>query len=121
MSKLVGGEWTVDTRSWFWCALPNGSDGAQFMFLATRSGVPLQDSPQHLAEQAQKLWAQRGIEAGIDLDEQLDPSRRILSSPAWLTGTDRDGRLLHFIVGDNYAIFGGDSRCVEGEPNDQML
>ncbi|WP_431279518.1 hypothetical protein [Leifsonia poae] len=115
----VGGEWNEAGRSWEFCPLPDGSDGNAYRFFAQRREQPLTD-PESVAEAVRLVWAQHGHDVKVEFDGTLTPKRYILSDPAWLAGTGKDGLLFQFTVGENYADFSGDSRCVQGDPDDAL-
>ncbi|MFF1634266.1 hypothetical protein [Leifsonia sp. NPDC058248] len=112
---LMPGNWFEDTRTWGTCTTASGESGAYYEFLAQRRDQPLPADPASIAEQAQRVWAAHGHPVRIQRDKTLDPPRWILSDPAWLAGTGPDGLLLQFTVGDDYADFIANSRCVAGD------
>lgn len=120
MRSAFGGEWTEDSRSWYTCTRPDGSDGAQFTFLALRREQALPESRRSIATQIKDLW--ETFDHRIDIPEPSSPLPELLmlSEAPWDGAPGPDGRRLDATIGTDRLDFGGMSRCVEGEPNDQI-
>jgi hypothetical protein len=116
-STLIGGTWNKALVEWDECTDSAGKSGVFFNFYAQRRAQPL-DDPDAVAEQARALWAERGHAVKVVADDSLTPPRRILSDPAWMSGSSPDGLLLQLTIGTDYADFTGTSRCVPGDLDD---
>ncbi|MFF1878599.1 hypothetical protein [Leifsonia sp. NPDC058230] len=115
MQELLGGDWIDRMRDWGPCSLSDGREGVSYAFYSRRIGQSLPADPGTVAEEAQAIWARFGYSVEIEHDDVVAPPRLILSDPPLLAGTKRNGLLVQFSVGQNYADFSARSRCVLGD------
>ncbi len=112
---IVGDGWKVDTREWGACgrrSLPGRDSWARF---SQRFG-PLSSSPQQIADRVAEARTELGYDVTVVSDDSLTPPRKVVSYPAYLTGTTSDGFGITFSVGDDYADFDAGGRCVPSDP-----
>jgi hypothetical protein len=115
MQYLLGGEWNDDTHGWGPCDMSDGKEGVSYALFSQRIYQPLPAEPRNIAEQAQAVWARFGHSVEIEHNDVMTPPRHILSDPPWLAGSKPDGLLFQFTVGEDYADFTADGRCVLGD------
>ncbi|MFF1878600.1 hypothetical protein [Leifsonia sp. NPDC058230] len=115
MQELLGGDWIDDTHNWGPCYMLDGSEGVSYSMFSIRRSQPLPAPPKRIAEQAQAIWARFGHRVEIEYNDVMRPPRHVLSEPRLLAGSKPDGLLIQFTVGEDYADFTANSRCVLGD------
>lgn len=113
---IVGEDgWKVDTREWAGCGRRSLRDTDSWARFSQRI-APLDAPPQQVAERVAEAWIELGYDVRVVTDDTLTPPRKIVSYPAYLTGTTADGFGAMFTVGEGYADLSVDSRCVPSDP-----
>ena len=79
---------------------------------------PTKSSPEETAEQVAKLWTDHGFPTKVVEDNKINPPRKVVSYPPYLTGVREDGFGIEFTIGEGYADFEGNSRCAPVDPDD---
>ncbi|WP_431245756.1 hypothetical protein [Leifsonia xyli] len=79
---------------------------------------PTKSSPEETAERVAKMWTDYGFPTKVVEDNHINPPRKVVSYPPYLTGVRNDGFAIEFTIGDNYADFQGYSRCAPVDPDD---
>ena len=82
---------------------------------------PTKSSPEETAERVAQLWTEHGYPTTVVEDDRIDPPRKVVSYPPYLTGVRKDGLGIVFTIGENYADFRGYSQCAPIDPDDPVL
>ncbi|WP_431245755.1 hypothetical protein [Leifsonia xyli] len=86
--------------------------------IANQYKGPTKSSPEDTAERVAKMWTDYGFPTKVVEDDHINPPRKVVSYPPYLTGVREDGLGIVFTIGDNYADFRGYSRCAPVDPDD---
>jgi hypothetical protein len=79
---------------------------------------PTKSSPEETAERVARMWTEAGFPTKVVEDNHINPPRKVVSYPPYLTGVREDGFGILFTIGENYADFDGNSRCAPVDPDD---
>jgi hypothetical protein len=79
---------------------------------------PTKSSPEETAERVARMWTEHGFPTKVVEDNHINPPRKVVSYPPYLTGVREDGFGILFTIGENYADFDGNSRCAPVDPDD---
>jgi hypothetical protein len=112
---IVGEGWDEPSREWRLCGRSALTDTDSWARVNQRFG-PLAAAPADIAEQVAALWNRLGYPVEVVADDTITPPRKVVSYPAYLTGTTAEGFGAVFTVGEEYADFRGYSRCVPSDP-----
>jgi hypothetical protein len=114
---LVGDEhWTGSEYEWGGCGRSDKLGTDSWLRVNQWRG-PLDRTPTDIANDVAELWNKRGFPVIVETDETLTPPRKIVSYPAWITGSTAEGFLAVFSVAEGFANFRGFSRCVDPYPS----
>lgn len=116
--ELVGAGWSPPSSAeWRGCAiLESAKDNETWARFTQRFGL-LDEPPTRIAEKVADLWTRLGYPTKVVSDDRMTPPREVVSYPPYLTGTTTDGFGIVFTVGEGYADFTGNSRCVPMDPD----
>ncbi|UAJ79724.1 hypothetical protein IT072_01080 [Leifsonia sp. ZF2019] len=107
--EVVGEGWNAPEAAWRDCrAVGEEEAWAQ---MSQRFG-DLDATPDVLASKVAEAWRGLGYDVAVVSDSTITPPRKVVSYPAYLTGTTDDGFGAVFSVGEGYADFRGYGRCV---------
>lgn len=114
---IVGDGWNASESEWSGCGRSGIAREADSWARFNQRFGPLDASPQEIAEQVAEGWSRMGYSVTVVSDDSLTPPRKVVSFPAYLTGTTEDGFGAVFTIGESYADFRGRSRCVPSDPD----
>ncbi|WP_226656826.1 hypothetical protein [Leifsonia sp. LS1] len=110
---VVGDGWNpASSAEWRGCTRLSLADEQESWARFTQRFGELDQTPHAIAVQIAQLWNRLGYPADIVSDDRMTPPRKVVSYPAYLTGTTEEGFGVVFTIGDGYADFTGYSRCV---------
>ncbi|WP_285116072.1 hypothetical protein [Leifsonia sp. fls2-241-R2A-40a] len=110
--QAMGSTWTVEEREWTLCRGRFGTVERESLSVSTQSrGVT--DPPATVADRVAAAWLALGYATKVVDELGYSRPTKVVSFPAYLTGTDPDGFLVSFTVNDAVATFSGASRCVQ--------
>jgi hypothetical protein len=113
---LVGEDWWGNSEyEWRGCGRSGLRDTDSWARVNRWHG-PIERTPQQIANDVAALWRSLGYPVTVQSDDTLEPPRKIVSYPPYLTGTTPEGFGAVFSIGDDYAGFRGYSRCVDQYP-----
>lgn len=114
-TAIVGEGWNAPEYEWGGCGISAIPNTDSWVRTNQRFG-PLDASPQEIAQKVAAAWNALGYRVTVETDDTLTPPRTIVSYPPYLTGSTREGFGAVFSVGENYADFRGNSRCIAPYP-----
>lgn len=112
-----GWGWSDAESSWGGCARSSRSDNTDSWSRVNQRFGELNAPALTIAERVAKEWNRLGYSVKVETDDTLNPPRKVVSYPAYLTGTTPEGFGAVFTVGEDYADFRGYSRCVPSDPD----
>ena len=86
--------------------------------IANQYKGPTKSSPEVTAERVAALWTEHEFPTKVVEDDRINPPRKVVSYPPYLTGVRSDGFGIQSTIGENYADFIGNSRCAPIDPDD---
>jgi hypothetical protein len=119
-TALVADTWpTAPDKSWgYGCGnYADGTESESWSVFNQYFG-PTKASPEETAERVAKLWTEHGYPTKVVEDNKINPPRKVVSYPPYLTGEREDGFGIEFTIGENYADFEGNSSCAPVDPDD---
>ncbi|MEV8214516.1 hypothetical protein [Leifsonia sp. NPDC077715] len=119
-TALVADSWpTVPDKSWG-TGCGNYADGteSESWNIANQYFGPTKSSPEETAQRVADLWTEHGYPTKVVEDTKINPPRKVVSYPPYLTGVRQDGFGIQFTIGENYSDFVGNSRCAPIDPDD---
>jgi hypothetical protein len=114
---IVGDGWNKPESSWGGCARSSRSDNTDSWSRVNQRFGDLNAPALTIAERVAEEWNRLGYSVKVETDDTLTPPRKVVSYPAYLTGTTPEGFGAVFTVGEGYADFRGYSRCVPSDPD----
>jgi hypothetical protein len=115
--EIVGAGWNAPESEWSGCGRSGIARETDSWARFSQRFGPLDASPQEIAERVAEGWSRMGYSVTVVSDDALTPPRKVVSFPAYLTGTTVQGFGAVFTVGESYADFRGRSRCVPSDPD----
>ncbi len=112
-----GWGWSDAESSWGGCARSSRSDNTDSWSRVNQRFGDLNAPALTIAERVAEEWNRLGYSVKVETDDTLTPPRKVVSYPAYLTGTTPEGFGAVFTVGEGYADFRGYSRCVPSDPD----
>ena len=118
-TALVADSWPTPDKEWG-TGCGDYADGteSESWNIANQYKGPTKSSPEETAERVAKMWTDYGFPTKVVEDNKINPPRKVVSYPPYLTGEREDGFGIVFTIGENYADFVGNSRCAPIDPDD---
>ena len=119
-TALVADNWpTVPDKSWqTGCGSYADGTESETWNIDNQYFGPTKFSPAETAERVAALWTEHGFPTKVVEDNRINPPRKVVAYPPYLTGLREDGFGIEFSIGENYADFLGNSRCAPIDPGD---